>query len=268
MNDRQDHSYSPAYIIVLVLMVVWRILGETVGYVFATVIFLLGILLLIVCCVAGKKAAPAQSFQDHTSAIVPAIHTVDALFDKDIFLQWVREALDTLHAAQKEGDWQRLSSLETPELLEEHRQQIEKYSSHGLRHVIKGERIQKMYLHKYVRYNSGELLQVYMEVYRIDYILLKKTGKIIQGFTKRPEMQRWLWTFQRSSHSATPDPASCPHCGAPMSAANILGLSGIGKCEYCGFFASAAAAGWKISNMERINQNTRADNRGVIINEQ
>ena len=53
-----------------------------------------------------------------------------------------------------------------------------------------------------------------------------------------------------------------------MSAANILGLSGIGKCEYCGFFASAAAAGWKISNMERINQNTRADNRGVIINEQ
>lgn len=105
----------------------------------------------------------------------------DKNFDMEKFLNWAKNIFLTLENAFLQRDWQKIYTLESQELFEQHNAKIQELISLGRIEVKDNINIIDAYLHKLLVDENSESLIVSIRATMNDYIVDEASGSIITG---------------------------------------------------------------------------------------
>lgn len=206
------------------------------------------------------------SLPDHTEAIVKEIQKIDPLFNAREFLTWSKHVFVALQTAWTNFEWDKVRSLETNELYQQHRLQLQEYKDKGWRNVLERINVNNAHLFAYEQNEQNEYLSVYLNTRMVDYVLDENKKTIVKGNDKADCYMQYLYTFvrrkgvQTAVNTTDKDIFTCPKCGAPAKA------DGNGVCEYCGFTIMTGEFGWVLADINGIKSSVDYGRGGIIIN--
>lgn len=131
--------------------------------------------------------------------IAKYIYKKDENFNVEKFLNWAKNIFLTLENAFSQRDWQKIFTLESKELFEEHNAQIQEFISLGRVNIKDNINIIDAYLHKLVIDENSENLTVSVRATMNNYIVDETSGSIITG--KKEEIFDTIYqmTFTRTN---------------------------------------------------------------------
>lgn len=170
-------------------------------------------------------------------------HTPD--FDINKFKNYAGDVFVKLQNAWTDREWEPMRIVETPELFEMHKTQLQGYINNNQINVIADIVIKDSTLSEYSFGSDKEIIKVDLLTSMKDYIIDADTKELIRGFKDRDLVHIYRLTFIRIDRFEN-EPIKCPNCGADINA------NSNGKCEYCGTVISTYSYNWTLSNLERI----------------
>jgi hypothetical protein len=208
---------------------------------------------------ASQKGMP--TVRDHTDEIVAAMLKTDSYFSAGRFIEFAKQTFFTLQNAWMRRDLTPMRDLETEQLYDQHKMQIDRYIADGRINVLERINVSNAYLQRYVRDRDFEHLTVFMQTRMTDYIIDERTKRVLKGSPDRDSFLTYLYTFTRKAGSSSKETkaGACVHCGAPYQ------LTSDGKCNYCGGTLTTVGNDWLLSNINAVKPGTTVDDDGVKI---
>ena len=246
--------------------------GYSAGYmsllfkVIIVAVFVVGFIIIYKLSGAKKKKKENGIIfpEDFTMQITNEIMGKDYKFKSESVLNLARSDLDTIIKAISNREPESLKNILTDELYQRQTAEIDDMKSAGRIKVLSDVRVIAAYLHLYRRDKSNEYLTVNLSVDLKDYIVDENSFALIEGKTDLLT-KHYLLTYMRSNkdrryEEVLPEKLTvCPNCGAALPQNNS------GKCEYCKTIIRSSYFEWVLCNINVLGATEKADNRGLII---
>ena len=123
----------------------------------------------------------------------------DENFNMENFLNWAKNIFLTFENAFSQRDWQKIYTLESKELFEQHNAQIQELITLGRINVKDNINIIDSYLHKLIIDENFESLTVSIRAIMNNYIVDEKSGSIITGKKDEVFDSIYQMTFTRQN---------------------------------------------------------------------
>lgn len=181
------------------------------------------------------------------------IQVDDPNFNKEEFIAWSKNLFIKLQQAWTERNWETIRAFETPDLFEQHKNQLQGYINNNQINVMDRICVNYAHLYLYTKKGDKEVLTVRLNSRMQDYIIDATTKEVLKGDKNTPKVNTYLLTFIRKNGVKTKagtievNTTNCPNCGAPTS------ITSAGKCEYCGSVITTGEYNWVLSNLQREN---------------
>ena len=199
--------------------------------------------------VGNQTAKNPNVTAERSAAVANQIRTVDPLFEDQKFISFTKELFVKLQNAWTARDWEAMRLFETPELFEQHKQQLQGYIDSNRINVMDRIAVDYAYLYSFRQESDREVLEVALKSTMKDYIIDANTKEVLEGDPKIDRHTLYKLTFVRKLGVKTEEQdkektTNCPNCGAPTK------ITSAGKCEYCGSIILIGDHGWVLSNLE------------------
>jgi len=229
------------------------------GSVIGVIIFF--IIVAIIISQSKKKGGAQPIQQNYTpkqtvsgmseAEVLAKVKAIDPDFNKEEFISWSKTLFIKLQQAWTACDWEVIRTFETKELFEQHKAQLQGYIDNNTVNVM--DRICVFYakLYNFKQEGGQDVLTVELNSRMNDYIMDRKTGKVLQGDKTTEYTNTYLLTFVRTTGIKTTkatgevETTNCPNCGAPTK------ITSSGKCEYCGSVITTDTHDWALASLQR-----------------
>lgn len=174
----------------------------------------------------------------------------DKNFSEEKFISFTKELFVKLQNSWTARDWEPMRLFETPELFEQHKNQVQGYIDTNRINVMDRIAVNYAYLYNFKIQGEKEILEVALKSTMKDYIIDATTKQVLEGNKTQDRHTIYKLTFERTKGAQTPEETdeikttNCPNCGAPTK------ITSAGKCEYCDSIIVTGDHGWVLSNLE------------------
>ena len=188
--------------------------------------------------------------ESNTKSVEEKVRQVDPLFSADKFMKWGSEVFVKLQTAWMNRTWEDIRTLESTELFEQHKGQLQYLIDNKQINMMKNIRVEHTQLTRYRKDGDKEVLVMILRATMRDYIIEEESNKIVQGSPNKDIQMLYSLTFVRKAGVKTMENTegtntiSCPNCGAPTKITNS------GKCEYCGSIITTGEYDWVLDKLE------------------
>lgn len=188
---------------------------------------------------------------DSENAIARRIKERDPSFNTEQFKAFAKDVFIKLQNAWTERDWEKIRPLESNELFEQHKAQLQGYIDSNQINVMERICVNWVNLVSYGVEGENEVLVVNLNSRMGDYIIDATTKKVLRGNKNTEYVNTYRLKFTRTAGVKTQEGeqkvnvTNCPNCGAPTTVMTS------GKCEYCGSVITTKDYGWVLSSLER-----------------
>ena len=165
----------------------------------------------------------------------------DENFNMEKFLNWAKNIFLTLENAFSQRDWQKIYTLESQELFEQHNAKIQELISLGRVNIKDNINIIDAYLHKLLVDANSESLTVSIRATMNDYIVDEASGSVISGKKEEVFDTIYQMTFTRNNGVKT----------------TIMNGENITQTE---------KSDWILTKLEPVDNNFVDDISGVVFN--
>jgi ribosomal protein L37AE/L43A len=184
-------------------------------------------------------------YQRHLADALAKYREAHPDFDKDRFLERVREIAIELQNAWTARDWERVRPLESEGLFQMHRYWIDAYLRQKLRNVVDDLVIDRIEIVKVDSDAFYESITVRIFASGRDSTV-NEEGRVVGGSKEATRIWSEYWTFIRTRGAeAGTGKMTCPNCGATV----LAGATGI--CQYCNGKLTAGSFDWILSRIEQ-----------------
>ena len=174
----------------------------------------------------------------------------DKNFSEEKLISFTKELFVKLQNSWTARDWEPMRLFETPELFEQHKNQVQGYIDTNRINVMDRIAVNYAYLYNFKIQGEKEILEVALKSTMKDYIIDATTKQVLEGNKTQDRHTIYKLTFERTKGAQTPEETdeikttNCPNCGAPTK------ITSAGKCEYCDSVILIGDHGWVLSNLE------------------
>ena len=174
----------------------------------------------------------------------------DKNFSEEKFISFTKELFVKLQNSWTARDWEPMRLFETPELFEQHKNQVQGYIDTNRINVMDRIAVNYAYLYNFKIQGENEILEVALKSTMKDYIIDATTKQVLEGNKTQDRHTIYKLTFERTKGTQTLKntdeikTTNCPNCGAPTK------ITSAGKCEYCDSVILTGDHGWVLSNLE------------------
>ena len=174
----------------------------------------------------------------------------DKNFSEEKFISFTKELFVKLQNSWTARDWEPMRLFETPELFEQHKNQVQGYIDTNRINVMDRIAVNYAYLYNFKIQGENEILEVALKSTMKDYIIDATTKQVLEGNKTEDRHTIYKLTFERTKGTQTLKntdeikTTNCPNCGAPTK------ITSAGKCEYCDSVILTGDHGWVLSNLE------------------
>ena len=214
----------------------------------------IGITIIIIKNLKGKHTEQVnlmRQSESNTKSVEEKVKQVDPLFSADKFMKWGSEVFVKLQTAWMNRTWEDIRTLESTELFEQHKGQLQYLIDNKQINMMKNIRVEHTQLTRYRKDGDKEVLVMILRATMRDYIIEEESNKIVQGSPNKDIQMLYSLTFVRKagvktmeSNTEYTNTISCPNCGAPTK------ITSSGKCEYCGSIITTGEHGWVLDKLE------------------
>jgi len=180
-------------------------------------------------------------------AVIQHIKDEDPEFDVDQFKKNVEDNFLLLHEAWSNRDNEKIKNIETKELYEQHKIQLETYKMSEEINIKEEVTINWVTLMSFEMSGKKEILTVRVHATMKDYIIHDKTFELERGDRGKKYTNIYILKLVRPVGNRNKDTAEivCQNCGAKGK------ISSMGYCEYCGTLLTINEHSWLLSSIER-----------------
>lgn len=205
-----------------------------------SIVFNLGILVVVILIKYGasqvKKNLKTKTFEVTSGHLISELKASDPSFNEEEFKTFAGHSFLALQSAWSQRDWESVRLLESNELFETHKKQLDEYVSKGHWPILEDQTVDAIFLTKYETDGPYEFLEVRLSAHLMDYVV-DDSGEVVSGYPDRVYNRDYRLLFKRTKlkkEAAT----ICPSCHAPLE----TGASGI--CPYCGSLITTSEYDW------------------------
>lgn len=187
---------------------------------------------------------------DNTNSVEAQVRAVDPMFSAENFMSWSREVFIKLQNAWMERKWEDIRPLESSELFEQHRGQLQYLIDHKQINMMERICVRHTHLNSYRRDGDKEIIVMTLKAAMRDYTIEEESKKVVQGNPNEDIYMVYTLTFMRKAGvktkegTADTNTTNCPNCGAPTK------ITSSGKCEYCGSIITTGEHDWVLAGLE------------------
>ena len=187
---------------------------------------------------------------DNTSSVEAQVRAEDPMFSAENFMSWSREVFIKLQNAWMERKWEDIRPLESSELFEQHRGQLQYLIDHKQINMMERICVRHTHLNSYRRDGDKEIIVMTLKAAMRDYTIEEGSKKVVQGNPNEDIYMVYTLTFMRKAGvktkegTADTNTTNCPNCGAPTK------ITSSGKCEYCGSIITTGEHDWVLAGLE------------------
>lgn len=187
---------------------------------------------------------------DNTKAVEEQIRQIDPMFSAENFMSFAKEVFVKLQTAWMDRKWEEIRPLESNELFEQHRQQLQYLIDKNQINMMEKICVRHTHLNSFRQDGDKEILEMTLKSAMKDYTIDAETKKVVQGNPNEDVYMVYTLTFIRKAGVKTKEgtddtsTTNCPNCGAPTK------ITSSGKCEYCGSIITTGEHGWVLSSLE------------------
>lgn len=190
---------------------------------------------------------------DNSENIASRIHHIDPDFSAEKFNTWAKEVFLQLQQAWTAKDWKVIRTLESENLFNQHKQQLDEYIRKGQTNVMERIGIKHCSIVGFKIDGDKELITVALNAVLRDYIIEDATKKVLEGDPKRDWYMKYTMVFSRKAGMKTETGngvkiTNCPNCGAPTE------ITSSGQCPYCGSVITTDKHNWVLTDISSTNQ--------------
>ena len=184
-----------------------------------------------------------------SAQVANRIKTVDPLFSEEKTIRFTKELFVKLQNAWTAREWEPMRLFETPELFEQHKNQVQGYIDTNRINVMDRIAVNYAYLYNFKQEQEKDVLEIVLKSTMKDYIIDATTKELLEGSKTQDRHTVYKLTFERKKGVLTEQTediktTNCPNCGAPTK------ITSAGKCEYCDSVILIGNHGWVLSNLE------------------
>ena len=176
-TDSSDSSYDSSYSSLS--------LGSSVKIWFGTLIFMaIGITIIIIGDLKDKHTEQLNLMgqsESNTKSVEENVRQVDPLFSADKFMKWGSEVFVKLQTAWMNRTWEDIRTLESTELFEQHKGQLQYLIDNKQINMMKNICVKNTQLTRYRKDGDKEVLVMILRATMRDYIIEEESNKIVQG---------------------------------------------------------------------------------------
>lgn len=220
---------------------------------------IIGFIIIVVIMIAITNAKKpninnvlhtVQQSADNTNMVEAQVRAVDPMFSAENFMAWSREVFIKLQNAWMDRKWEDIRPLESSELFEQHRGQLQYLIDHKQINMMEKICVRHTHLNSYRRDGDKEIIVMTLKAAMRDYTIEEDTKKVVQGNPNEDIYMVYTLTFMRKAGvktkegTADTNTTNCPNCGAPTK------ITSSGKCEYCGSIITTGEHDWVLSGLE------------------
>ena len=187
---------------------------------------------------------------DNTNSVEAQIRQEDPLFSAENFMAWSREVFIKLQNAWMDRKWDDIRPLESNELFEQHKGQLQYLIDHKQINMMEKICVRHTHLNSYRRDGDKEIIVMTLKAAMRDYTIEEESKKVVQGNPNEDIYMVYTLTFMRKAGLKTKagtdkvNTTNCPNCGAPTD------ITSSGKCKYCGSVITTGEHDWVLSGLE------------------
>ena len=191
-----------------------------------------------------------QQSADNTNSVEAQIRQEDPLFSAENFMAWSREVFIKLQNAWMDRKWDDIRPLESNELFEQHKGQLQYLIDHKQINMMEKICVRHTHLNSYRRDGDKEIIVMTLKAAMRDYTIEEESKKVVQGNPNEDIYMVYTLTFMRKAGLKTKagtdkvNTTNCPNCGAPTD------ITSSGKCKYCGSVITTGEHDWVLSGLE------------------
>ena len=154
----------------------------------------------------------------------------DVTFDKNKFCAWVEEIFLKIQKAWSNRNIEEIRQYETPELYEQHLNQIDEFKEEQKINVIEEIEINHVHIVDYECENNKEIITVEVSSRMKDYIIDENTQELLEGEKDIYFRKLYKLKFARKigTKKENNKVIKCQNCGSLVEGNTTM------KCKYCG----------------------------------
>ena len=187
---------------------------------------------------------------DNTNSVEAQIRQEDPLFSAENFMAWSREVFIKLQNAWMDRKWDDIRPLESNELFEQHKGQLQYLIDHKQINMMEKICVRHTHLNSYRCDGDKEIIVMTLKAAMRDYTIEEESKKVVQGNPNEDIYMVYTLTFMRKAGLKTKagtdkvNTTNCPNCGAPTD------ITSSGKCKFCGSVITTGEHDWVLSGLE------------------
>ena len=187
---------------------------------------------------------------DNTNSVEAQVRQEDPMFSAENFMAWSREVFIKLQNAWMNRKWDDIRPLESNELFEQHKGQLQYLIDHKQINMMEKICVRHTHLNSYRRDGDKEIIVMTLKAAMRDYTIEEESKKVVQGNPNEDIYMVYTLTFMRKAGLKTKEgtdkinTTNCPNCGAPTD------ITSSGKCKYCGSVITTGEHDWVLSGLE------------------
>ena len=187
---------------------------------------------------------------DNPNSVEAQVRQEDPMFSAENFMAWSREVFIKLQNAWMNRKWDDIRPLESNELFEQHKGQLQYLIDHKQINMMEKICVRHTHLNSYRRDGDKEIIVMTLKAAMRDYTIEEESKKVVQGNPNEDIYMVYTLTFMRKAGLKTKEgtdkinTTNCPNCGAPTD------ITSSGKCKYCGSVITTGKHDWVLSGLE------------------
>lgn len=193
-----------------------------------------------------------RNITDDSQNIAAKIQEIDPEFSAEKFITWAKEVFLKIQEAWTAKDWKVIRTLESENLFNQHKQQLDEYIRKGQTNVVERIGIKHCSILSFHVDGDKEVITVALNAVLRDYIIDDATKKVIESDPKRDWYMKYIMVFNRKAGMKTGSGdgvniTNCPNCGAPTE------ITSSGQCPYCGSVITTDKHSWVLTDIQSTN---------------